>query len=103
SGKLCLADADTTGGHAYFGEGVDVEGRSIRRAGKLQRRNPSCPYDIVHLAAALVEYTGGIHPPLQVFVMRNGGARMCSPTDKGCVFPSRHTSNPENHQSVPNF
>ena len=50
--------ADTTEAanklHAYFGEGVDVEGRSIGRAGKLQRRNPSCPRNIVHLVVALV-------------------------------------------------
>ena len=57
--------------HAYFGEGVDVEGRSIRRAGKLQRRNPSCPRNIVDLVIALIEHTCGIHPPLQVFAAIN--------------------------------
>ena len=57
--------------HADFGESIDVERRSIGRAGKLQRRNPSCPRNIVDLVVALVEHTGGIHPPLQVLASIN--------------------------------
>ena len=70
-GKLRLAvfgDAGETADqpHADVGEGVEVQGRAVGCAGKLQRGNPSRPRDVVHLVVALVEHAGGVHPPFQI-------------------------------------
>ena len=45
---------------------VEVQGRAVGRAGKLQRGDPSRPRDVVHLVVALVEHAGGVHPPFQI-------------------------------------
>ena len=52
---------------------IEVEGRAVGRAGKLQRRNPSRPPDVVDLVVALVEHAGGVHPPFQVLAAIDAG------------------------------
>ena len=47
-------------------ERVEVEGRAVGRAGKLQRGHAARPPDVVDLVVALVEHAGRIHPPLQI-------------------------------------
>ncbi len=51
---------------AGCGEGVQVQGRALRRADQLRRRQPSRAREVVDLVVALIPDTGRVHPPQHV-------------------------------------
>jgi hypothetical protein len=68
-GFAILRDARETADepHPDCGESVQVESRPIWRAGKLQGWNPPSSADVVDFVIPLIQYSDGVHPPLNVF------------------------------------